>query len=370
MNYRPIILLKFVFFTSCWNNTSKTIHPTDVNIFNQEEITFSISQDTSSSNTELKKIVHDIKKSELIMELGTGDNILGNIVDASLNDNFIYLLDEDKMNVSIYSDDGEYIFSTARKGRGPGELINPEKIIAFENYLFILNDHFGIQIYKSDSTEHEPNDQLDLGIRPDDFCLNHGKLFVNTIPISDESSNVQESNNISVFEIDDLNEDIYKFGSMYISDSWHAKMIMSMGGIECSPKSNSIVQYFRNIGQLIGYYTNGEIKWKSKFEDFNHLELIEQAGSLGPDQNNLQNNFDSIEKLTYINDKFFIVQIFNIELADNGNKPTIKSYIVDFDSGEGVFISSNIPKILAINYSKRTYLAFNSDKSVVSAFRF
>ncbi|WP_069133211.1 6-bladed beta-propeller [Rhodohalobacter halophilus] len=370
MYYRLFILLSLILFISCENNTSKIIHPTEANLFNQEEISFSISQDTSSNNIELRQIAHDIRKAELSMELGSGDNILGNIIDASFNNNLIYLLDEQKMNVSVYNVDGEYISSTARKGRGPGELISPEAIIAFENYLFILNNHYDVQIYKSNSTEYEPYDQLNLRIRPDDICLNKGKLIVNTLPISDESSNLQESKNISVFEIEDFETETYKFGSMYTSDSWFAKMHMSMGGIGCSPKSNTVIQYFRNIGQLTGYHTNGENKWKSKFEDFNHLQLVEQAGVLGPDRNNPQNDFDSIENVAYINDKHFIVQIFNRELVDDRYKTIIKTYVLDFDSGEGVFVSSDIPKIIGVNYSERIYLAYNPDKPTVSTFRF
>lgn len=370
MYYRLFILSSLVLFVSCENSTSKIIHPTEANLFNQEEISYSIRQDTASSNIELRKIAHDIRKAELSMELGFGDNILGKVVDASFNDNLIYLLDEQKMNVSVYNVDGEYISSTARKGRGPGELISPEAIIAFENYLFILNNHYDVQIYKSNSTEYEPYDQLNLRIRPDDICLNNGRLIVNTLPISDESSNLQESKNISVFEIEDFETETCKFGSMYTSDSWFAKMHMSMGGIGCSPKSNAVIQYFRNIGQLTGYHTNGEIKWKSKFEDFNHLQLIEQAGVLGPDRNNPQNDFDSIENVAYINDQHFIVQIFNRELVDDRYKTIIKTYVIDFDSGEGVFVSSDIPKIIGVNYSERIYLAYNPDKPTVSTFRF
>lgn len=373
MPYKLFILACLAVFSSCERIPSKTIHPTESNLFNNEEVSSIISNDTLTDNAELTRLAQEIKRAESVMELGSSeDNILGNVIDVSFNDDFIYLLDEQKMNVSVYNAKGKYILSTARRGKGPGELINPESIIASGNHLFILNNHYDVQVYKKGSidNEYKPHDQLSLNIRPDDMCLTNDKLFVNTLPISDANSDLQDNYNILVFDLADFSTVINEFGSMYNTDSWFVKMHMSMGGIECSPESNTIVQYFRNIGQLIAYNPNGETKWKLKFDDFNHLKLIEQAGSLGPDRNNPQNDFDSIENLIYINDQYFITQVFNRELLSDRYETKIKTYIINFDTGEGIYVSSDIPKIMSVDYNKRIYTTYNIDKSTVSVFKF
>lgn len=379
--YMKHIVFMFIYYAllvSCeTNNASKIIHPTQENLLSDEEVSFLIRKDSiNNGNSDLYLISTRIRAAQLENELGgptqIDDNVLGSIIDASFHNGNIYLLDKQKRNISVYDMVGNYISTIARSGRGPGELSNPKTIIIHNDSLFVLNQHFDIQFYmrKSNVDGFEPYTQLNLKNRPDDFCINNGKLFVNTLPIADESANLEEANNISSFDLKNLDVETTTFGNMYISDSWFGKMHMSMGGILCSPNSSTIIQYFRYVGQLYAFDHEGEIVWKSKFNNFRHLELIEQGGSLGPDRSKPVDNFDVIENLVYLNDNFFIVQIFNREMSEDQSKTIIETYLVDFDTGEGAFISSNMPKILSVDFNAGVFITFENDKPTVSLFKF
>ncbi len=374
-----IITFVFFLFISCQkNDTSRVEHPTKENILTDEEASFVIKKDSSSdiNNSRLMELALEIGEAELIKELGVAasedENILGNITDAAFNGDYIYLLDDQKINVSIYNISGEYFSSTARRGRGPGELVTPESIIAHGNYLFILNNHYGVQVFKKgpDESEYEPYDQLNLKIRPDDICLNRNNLIVNTVPGNWSASSLENQHNISVFRMENFEDETQTFGNRYITDSWSAKLFMSMGGIECAPNSKTIIQYFGNIGQLTGYNLEGEIVWKSKIDDFNHLIQIERGSIFGPDPSNLQNNYDVIENLVFINDHYFIFQIVNRERVENKYKKLIRTYLADFNTGEGIYMSSDLAKVLGVDFENKLYVTYDENKPTVSLYKF
>jgi len=376
----PVILV-LVLITCKSERTERTVHPTEANLLSDETATHIIGKNPPSDNKnkiDLRQIAREIRNSRLITEIGEAGSansrmIIGNIEDITFHDQYIYALDEQKMNVSIYDLDGKFISSVGRAGRGPGELISPESVITHRDLLFILNNHFGVQVFKKDSLDHtyKPHDLLNYKVRPDDICINHDKLIVNTLPVSGPGSDTENDNNISVFSVDDLDNELTNFGTMYDTDSWGAKMHMSMGGIECSPHSAAIVQYLTNVGSLYGYNNEGKKLWSSKIADFNYLELIEQAGSLGPDRNNLQDNFDSVGNITYVNDQYFLIQVFNRSLLKSGENFTIKTYLAEFESGYGVFVSNELPEILSVNFEKKLYATFDTNEHPkISIFEF
>jgi len=374
-----VIIFIFLLFISCQkNNNSRVEHPTEANLLTDEEASFVIKKDSSSgiNNSQLMQLASEIGESELIKELGEtaseGENLLGNIVDASFNDNYIYLLDSQKMNVSIYNTSGEYVSSVARRGRGPGELVSPESIIAHKNYLFILNNHYGVQVYKKepDENEYEPYNQLSSKIIPDDLCLNGNSLVVNSLSEAGEPISLRNDQNIYVFELNNLEDAIQTFGNLYVDQSRIAKLFMSMGGIECAPNSKTIIQYFGNIGQLTGYNLEGEIIWKSKISDFNHLKQFERGSIFGPDPKNLQNNYDVIENLVFINDHYFIFQIVNRERVEDKYKKLIKSYLADFNTGEGIYMSSDLAKVLGVDFENKLFVTYDENKPTVSLYKF
>lgn len=164
MNSRTIFACFLILLVvSCQrDNSGKTEHPTDENLLKDEEASFVITNDSESQNRQLMQIAEKFRNSELMLRLGgeenVQENILGNIVDASFAGNYLYLLDYQKMNVSIYNISGEYISTMARGGRGPGELTEPETILIHNEYLYILNNHYGVQVFKKnpESDEYEP----------------------------------------------------------------------------------------------------------------------------------------------------------------------------------------------------------------------
>ncbi len=104
--------------------------------------------------------------------------------------------------------------------------------------------------------------------------------------------------------------------------------------------------------------------------NMNHLKQIKQGPIFGPDRNNLQENFDVIENVTPINGDYFIAQIFNRKIPGSKDRRIIKTYIIDFKTGEGIFVSTSLPKILAVNFKKQLYVTFDESSAIAFVYKF
>ncbi len=86
------------------------------------------------------------------IEIGDSNYVFGAIIDAAfMPDGRIVLLDAVLNRVSVFSQDGEFLFSTGNTGIGPGELNEPSSIAILSNGDIAVADHMQYKIVFFDS---------------------------------------------------------------------------------------------------------------------------------------------------------------------------------------------------------------------------
>lgn len=361
-------LLFFLLLIGCENSKNKIIHPTEENLNPEMEITHKIEENDNNSATDssVNTLIQDLKNHEEIFSIGRLEGntyeMFGDVKDAIISEDLDLLLVLDSQNIGInaYNLSGEYLHQISREGRGPGELINPTSLSVQGNKSFVLNEQFDIKTYKWQDETFSADIPINTGYPPLDFCIMEDRIYINSITITDDTSMNENHHNIYAYEIESYDEPTLKFGTQYKSNSWHAIFSMSVGaGISCNLSSNTVLQFFKFLNVLYGY-TNGELSWVSRIESFNPLRIIEIPGeSMGPDIDNLQESYDTIEQVVSLPGKdFFLVQIANRSMVRDGNDilNEIKTYLINVLNGEGYYVSNIFPQILSATNNKLVFL--------------
>ncbi len=90
--------------------------------------------DLNSGNEIVQPDFDFIKTDSLGIELGDSNYVFGTIIDAAfMPDGRIVLLDVLLNRISVFSRNGEYLFSFGSEGNGPGEFIEPASIAILSN---------------------------------------------------------------------------------------------------------------------------------------------------------------------------------------------------------------------------------------------
>lgn len=362
---KKLSFLIFLVVASCGGQveSNKVQHPTKQNLPLVDGKNVKEVNKNPSELIALNKLAGKFKQANMEVHiggsLGNDTQLIGEIVSADINDDEIFLLDKSKKRVIVYDRNGNYKQSFSDSGRGPGELINPGKIIVKEDTVFILDDQFGVEIFTKDRNSYTYYNNLDVDIRPDDICLSKDGLVVNTIPVTSESSDLN-SDNILVYKNSNNSQILNTFSNLYKSNKWHVIMSMSMGGVSCSLKSSTILHYFNNLPYVYGFSSNGEKTKTLKISDFEQLILFENGNTLGPDQQDPPNKFDIIDSILPVTDDYYLVQVKNLNIVDGAYQNFFDTYIIDAVNAEGVFVSDTLGKVVSVDHNNKSFFVFSN----------
>ncbi|MEX0596734.1 MAG: hypothetical protein WD512_09550, partial [Candidatus Paceibacterota bacterium] len=196
---------------------------------------------------------------------------------------------------------------------------------------------------KNNTDEFEASAMIEATSPPDDFCISENDIFIYTIPQLNNGE--KERKSVQQINIDNF-EVTNNFGRIYKSKSEMSTTFLSMGGVECTDGANEVVTYFKDMNFLFGYGKDGQVKWTTKFQDFNFLKIVEDGNMLGPDPNDIQKHFNTIENLQTINEEAFFVQTGDYILSEGEYRKAYKTYVINYSDGAGMFISDQWPLIL------------------------
>lgn len=361
-----ILIVSFLFAMSCSNGDNSTIiiHPTSENIEVNHSVFNSISfKDSTTSDIGIKTLKDRLKNYnvEFIIgkEQGESHYIFGDIVDShyDADRNKLFLLDSQKVGISVFNNNGEYLYNITREGRGPGELTNPNDIIYRDNMLYILDWSFQINEYSIQDKKFEFSNQFITPFPPFGLCINNEYIYIQSLPATNEE-NDGTFHNIFQFELKDPSEPLNSFGKLYEANSWVARTTMSMGGIVCADDSDTIVQYFNLLNLMYGYEQDGSLKWVTSFEDFNYIQYSQIGNRMRVVKEPAYTYNDIYNAIPFSGDNF-VVQI-PVRKSNNPNTipESIHSYIVNFNDGKAIYVGEFIPLLLSIDEST---LIFQTD---------
>jgi len=359
-----IFLFAFLML-SCGNagESNRIIHPTEENLNPEFGITNVIDmRDTLiSDHAAVTDILNRVRNSKTLFTIGKDEGeefeMFGQISDVHIDENSnIYISDSQDTGIYIYDSNGFHLQTFGRKGRGPGELVNADRIITSSRKLLALDLFFDLKSYRFESGEYSYDSTLETGLIPSSFCISGDELFLQSMPIGEQLL-TERPNSITVFRIENYETALRSFGSYYQSESLLAVQSMSAGAIACGQKSDQIFHYKRLLNLVYSYDKSGEISWITRLDNFQFMRILETPDRIGGDPNHLQEEFDLIKNLIVLNSDYLLVQVENRKLNGGENqKITLHSYLLDNNNGSGVYIGDNLPPILAATENRLTFL--------------
>lgn len=203
------------------------------------------------------------------------DGNLPSKIDIDTNGN-VYIVQSAQERINVYDRKGSYRYSIGKPGRGPGELYWLLSFDFSEDYKFLyILDAFEVDIYKlKDNTYEYESSFLHNLVNLNSICVLDDFIYISGFTyVKGGTINPVENRHPSLpihkFDID--NEKLiasfgYEYRSIRDLPQWNS--FMSKTKLACNESTKTIVGQLKDLPYMLGYDTNGEIKWISKFDNF------------------------------------------------------------------------------------------------------
>jgi len=359
------IFLFGLFLFNCSNerDSNRIIHPTEENLNPEFGITNVVNNrdtlfpDDSAVPDILKRIRNEKTLFTVGKQEGEEFEMFGQISAIHIDENSnIFISDSQDAGIYLYDSSGNDQQTFGRKGRGPGELVNADRIILKNGELFVLNLFFDLKSYRFENGKYVYDSTLETGLIPISFCISDNRLFLQSLYMGDDLLN-EKPGNITVFNVGDYKTPLRSFGSYYQSESPLAVQSMSAGAIACGQKSGQLFHYKRLLNLVYSYDKSGNLSWITRLDNFQFMRILETPDRIGGDPNHLQEEFDLIENLIVLNSDYLLVQVENRKLnGDENQKIKLHSYLLNNNNGSGIYIGNDLSLILSATENRLAFL--------------
>jgi hypothetical protein len=327
----------------------------------------------SNSNTqkqaEMGQIRDKLEKRKFLTSIGNlsgnESEIFSDIFQVEITDSEILIFERGNFRISRFDFQGNFISNIEATGRGPNELQQPSKISISNDTLYIM-DGFDVKyldLFRSDPIVETIYSSENAVI--EDMCSLNDKFLFRYY--STEISSATDSS--AILHVVDKKSDEIKtsFGEPYKANSPTWSRMLSEGRVICNEETNTVVNATNILPYIIAHNDQGVIMWIAEAEDFKpiiHRQHNVPGGSLNFRWNEEPFTHTSYTQLLNLNE-FLILQITAFEnfLNDNdrfqNDKIKTDTYLIHSKTGEGEFLGSDLPRILAIS---ENYLITEKDE--------
>jgi hypothetical protein len=322
------------------DNHKESVHPSSENFLSQDLI------------DEYIKVQPDsvlIDSSLLTSSKWIGDNnenILGNVIAAKVIDSSsIVILDHSQSQLKIFdAETGELKNSFARKGRGPGELLQPSDMDVSGDLILVVDRFMKLDLYKNVNDSIRFINQITLEYSPNKICALDNFIFVSGIDL-------ESSNTIFKYDLKSL-KSMGSFHKTYKSDNPLVRTMLSNNLISCNRTTNQILVVSPYLPYVYAYNIDGKINWISEIENFN--PMIAKEGMRDDGRSSLTKSLNSegfsdryISFLEQSNSDFNFLQIARTEKQGDENiGGSVLTYKIDVSTGSGNLISKDLNRML------------------------
>lgn len=333
----------------------ETAHPVDSYLVRPDGIeVFVLTRDIRATDGLASLLGASFDESRLAGTIGTLDGppetLIGELAGVLIDDeDRVYLLDEAYKELRVFAHDGRFLASAGGSGEGPGEFRDPralgfapgrEDVLAgdlgrqFERFRFEEGELRHIETKRVE--EFTPTAMCPLG----DLLLLHGPVYQGD----------------SAFHFLSAEGTIERsFGAIYRAPTAIINFVVSEGRVVCSPAGDRFAFAPNSVlGEARGYDAEGTLRWITKIEPFRSVGLVESGG--GYRVTLLPEGFHRIESLTLLPPDRVLLQVGLAvpapEEAGANARPEVEelhSYLLDMDTGAGVYVGDQVPKIVGVN---------------------
>ena len=290
---------------------------------------------------------------------GGRHEMFGAVVDVEVDGSGrAFILDTSYGEVRVYSPSNEFLYSIGRPGKGPSEFLAPERLaLDSAGRLFVSDRHFGIKVFEETNGAHALIASIPLQFEPKGICCSSGSVFI---------QGMTEADNGVLYRYGSASGDsLLAFGASYKSGNYLVRYYLTPGEVACTPKN--VVYLPRLIPMLYAFTHEGEPVWASRFSPFQGARVEEESDGSGEGAVTMDvfsSPHEQIVGAEPVDENHILVQIAlftpeSLRSSDSGERyAAIRTFLVSALSGRAIFVSSDLPKILA--FGQRQFYASRS----------
>lgn len=203
-------------------------------------------------------------KTEIGREDEEGPYMFANIEQPILGpDGTIYIAEYGLGQIRAFDANGVHIGTFGRRGRGPGEFVNPLGLYHDgDSTLFASQQGFGVSELTARGGWIQYRRTFGVAEGYGSLCVLSGRLFASV-----------GSDSAIVVELDDDRKPKRRFGAPFIrSDTAAVRKLGNQGGpsLLCDERSGAIYAIRTDLGEIRRYDIEGRLAWSSTLPSFQH----------------------------------------------------------------------------------------------------
>lgn len=337
-----------------------TIHPTPANALAEPIMVTADSVPEGLAPRDLGRWLaarDQILDSRLALRLGSeeeGPELFSEVRAARLDGmGRLFVLDDHTQEIRVFSSEGEHLTTFGGTGDGPEEMRSGMDISVSHDGGRVWA--FGIGWYKvftkGEDGTYKGSGQSHIPVPAGGFScrLAEDRIVVSGVTSSDSEHTLHE------VAMDDGNM-LRSFGASYESTSPLVRMLMSVvSPVACDPVRGMVAHAFESLPYVRAFGPNGEMLWGSQIEDFEEMFMIQRVDEFGRDTFGQQGAragvgyYDTNKGLSLYGDGYLVWQVRRTLASERPGTGTIRTYLLDIDSGRGALISNGgIPLIVGM----------------------
>lgn len=318
----------------------------------------SVPEGLSSRNLDRWRAARDqILNSSLAESLGSeeeGPELFSEVRAARLDDmGRLFVLDDHTQEIRVFSSEGAHLATFGGVGDGPEEMRSGMDISVSRDGGRVWA--FGIGWYKvftkGEDGTYKGSGQSQIPVPAGGFSckLAEGRIVLSGVTSADLEHTLHE------VAMDD-GQVLRSFGASYKSTSPMVRLLMSViGPVACDPVRGVVAHAFESLPYVRAFGPDGAVLWGSQIEDFEEMLMVQRIDEFGRDTFGQRGaregveHYDTNKGLTLYGDGHLVWQVRRTLASERPGTGTIRTYLLDIDSGKGALISNGgIPLIVGM----------------------
>ena len=339
-----------------------TIHPTPENALAEPVMVTGDSVPAGLPDPALARWLsarNRILNSVLVLRLGSeqpGPEQFSEVRAARLDGRgHLYILDDQTQEIRVFSAEGEHVTTFGGIGDGPNEMRSALDMSVSNDGRTVWALGLGwYKVFRQRETglfEGSGLSDIPVPAGGSSCKLGEDRMVLSGALTTDPEHILHE-----VVMRDSAVDVVRSFGASYQSTSSLVRMMMSViGPVACDPMRGVVVHAFETLPYVRAFGQSGAMLWGSQIDDFEEMLIVAGVDEFGREsfgQRGAREGveyYDTNKSLNRYGDDHLLWQIRRTLASEPPNEGTIRTYLVDIDSGAGALISNGgIPLVVGM----------------------
>lgn len=200
---------------------------------------------------------------------GTDLEIFGRISDIRASDQGgVVVADNSTSLVKVFSEGGELLAASGRRGQGPGEFGHIGAVSVTGDSTVRVLDNLNARIVRLRLQDGGLELAGDAGLKLDanNMCTIGDRVFL----LSYREQGI-------IQEIDDTGVIVRSFGDPFLDSSPYVARLSTDGEMLCLEEEGDVVVFPEDVPEIVAYSASGELRWRTRVEGFKAQRYIPEG---------------------------------------------------------------------------------------------